>query len=79
MAAGSEAANQPPPSLDAGLVHALSNHLSIILGFVDLVIADVPATHPRHRDLIEIREAALQAAKLIGREPPPSPGRTLRD
>ena len=66
---------RPAPTLDAALVHALSNHLSIILGFVDLVMTDIPTDHPRHRDLIEIREAALQAARLIGREPPPTPSR----
>ena len=58
-----------PGHLDPVIVHALSNHLSVILGFVEIVLADTPKDHPRRSDLIEIRDAALQAATLIGREP----------
>jgi hypothetical protein len=61
---------------DAALVHALSNHLSVILGFVEIVIADTPVDDPRRRDLIEIRDAALAAAAaLIGRGGPPKTGK----
>ncbi len=56
---------------DAAFVHALSNHLSVILGFVEIVIADTPVDHPRRRDLLEIRDAAMAAAALIGRGIPP--------
>ena len=56
---------------DASFVHSLSNHLSVILGFVEIVIADTPADHPHRRDLLEIRDAALAAAALIGRGVPP--------
>jgi hypothetical protein len=56
-----------PPSLDPEIVHALSNHLSVILGFVEIVIADLPEDHPHYRDLVEVRDAALAAAELIGR------------
>ena len=60
---------RPPPKLDAAVVHELSNHLSVILGFVELLLADVTPDHPRYRDLLEIRNAAVQAAILIGRDP----------
>ena len=60
--------------LDPGVVHALSNHLSVILGFVEIVIADTPPDHPWRRDLLEIRDAAMAAATLIGRGPPPPRG-----
>jgi hypothetical protein len=58
-----------PPTLDAEIVHGLSNHLAVILGFVEMVIGETAEDHPRRADLLEIRDAALAAAKLIGREP----------
>ena len=55
------------PPVDDVLLHALSNHLAVILGFVELVLADTPADDPRHADLVEVRRAAVAAAGLIGR------------
>lgn len=57
----------PPPRVDAETAHALSNHLSIILGFVEIVIGATAEGDPRRRDLLEIRDAAVQAAALLGR------------
>ena len=67
-----------PPALDSATVHALSNQLSVILGFVEILLADVPADHPRYQDLIEIRDAAVQAAILIGRDPAHNEAETSR-
>ena len=68
-----------PVRLDPSTVHALSNQLSVILGFVEIVIAQTPDDDPRHSDLIEIREAAIQVAELIGRPTgPDSPARRAR-
>jgi hypothetical protein len=65
-------------TLDARDVHRLSNHLAVIIGFVELLIADAPPGHPHFADLVEIRTAALAAANLIGKTTPPgtatSPG-----
>ncbi len=60
---------QPParPGLDSVAVHALSNHLAVILGFIELVLSETPPDDPRHADLLEIRDAAVEAAKIIGR------------
>lgn len=60
---------RPPSaaSLDGRAVHALSNHLAVILGFIELVLADTSPDDPRRADLIEIRNAAVEAAKIIGR------------
>lgn len=58
-----------PPRLDATTLHALSNQLSVILGFVEIILAQTPHDDPRHRDLVEIRTAAIQAAEVIGRPP----------
>lgn len=57
-------------NLDPTITHALSNQLSVILGFVEIVIAQTSADDPRRRDLVEIRDAAMRAAELIGRPQP---------
>lgn len=50
-------------------MHQLSNHLAVILGFVELILADTPPDNPRYEDLMEIRNAAVDAARLIGASP----------
>ena len=57
------------PRLDGPALHLLSNHLAVILGFVELILADTPPDNPRYEDLVEIRNAAVDAAKLIGTPP----------
>lgn len=57
------------PGLGPDAVHALSNHLSVILGFVELILKDTPQDDPHYADLVEIRDAAMKAANLIN---PPS-------
>jgi hypothetical protein len=67
------AAVSPSSGLDPKTVHALSNHVSVILGFIELVLADTPPEHPHHRDLVEIRDAAVHAAALITGPTEPRP------
>lgn len=55
------------PGLQGPAVHALSNHLAVILGFIELVLTDTKADDPRRADLVEIRDAAMEAARIIGR------------
>jgi signal transduction histidine kinase len=55
------------PGLDADAVHTLSNHLAVILGFVELVLADTGPDDPRHADLVEIRGAAHECARIVNR------------
>lgn len=50
-------------------LHALSNHLAVILGFVELLLAEVPDDSPQRDDLLEIRAAAVEAARVLGRHP----------
>jgi hypothetical protein len=57
----------PPASLDSPGLHALSNHLAVILGFIELVLAETTPDDPRRADLVEIRDAAVAAAHIIGR------------
>jgi hypothetical protein len=54
------------PPLDGPVRHQLSNELAVILGFVELILAETPKDNPRYGDLVEIRNAAVNAAKLIG-------------
>lgn len=52
-------------TLDPEAMHLLSNHLGVILGFVDLVLADTPEGDRRREDLLEIKEAAAAAVALL--------------
>lgn len=57
---------QPPMTLSSETIHVLRNHVGIILGFVDLVLDDTPEEDPRRHDLVEIKQAAVSAAVLLG-------------
>lgn len=57
------------PRLDGPSMHQMSNYLAVILGFVELIIADTPEDAPHYSDLLEVRKAAVEAAKLIGADP----------
>jgi hypothetical protein len=38
----------------------------VILGFIELMLADTPPGDPRRSDLSEVRSAVVAAAQLIG-------------
>ena len=59
--------SSPATTLVGPAVHARSNHLAVILGFIELVLAETGPDDPRRDDLIEIHNAAIEAAKLIAR------------
>jgi len=46
-------------------IHEMKNHLSIVLGFVELLLADMPDGDKRRGDLIEIKQAADRAMTLL--------------
>ncbi len=54
------------PPIDAAALHQLGNHLQVILGFIELILADTPPEDPRFEEFTEIRDAALRAVSLIG-------------
>jgi hypothetical protein len=54
--------------LDADTVHALSNHFAVIIGFVELLLGECPPNDPKRADLLEIRTAAIEAARLLGHD-----------
>jgi hypothetical protein len=43
------------------VLHQLKNHLAIIVGFTDLLLADAPAGDQRTADLLEVHNAARHA------------------
>ena len=49
---------------ESDLVHQLNNHLCIIVGFCDLLLADVPSDDQRHADLLEVQKAARDAMAM---------------
>ena len=54
-------------TLDPEAIHLLSNHLAVIVGFVELMLADAAPSEAHFNDLVEIRAAAVAAANLIAR------------
>jgi hypothetical protein len=53
-------------TLDRVSIHQLGNHLAVIVGFVELMLADAPPDDPHRQDLLDVRAAAVAVAKLIG-------------
>ncbi|MCU1383568.1 MAG: hypothetical protein JWL71_2265 [Acidobacteria bacterium] len=50
---------------NAEVVHQLKNHLAVVVGFCDLLIAEAPDDDPRTADLLEVHKAARQAMALM--------------
>ena len=46
-------------------VHNIRNHLSVILGYCDLLLAEVPPSERKHADITEMRHAAAAALALL--------------
>jgi hypothetical protein len=46
---------------NAEVVHLLKNHLAVIVGYCDLLIADTPDGDPRKADLLDVHKAAREA------------------
>lgn len=54
------------PRVEGEALHQLGNQLQVILGFIELIIADTPPDHLHSEEFVEIRNAALKAVRLIG-------------
>jgi len=50
--------------LAGGVAHDFNNLLQVILGYADLLLLEIPADGPHHRELQHMRDAANQAADL---------------
>lgn len=53
------------PGHEPELLHELKNHLSIIVGFCDMLLADLPEQNPMHADILEVRKAGFAAIALV--------------
>jgi hypothetical protein len=54
---------------DDGLrLHSVINQLSVIIGFCELLLAEIPADDRKHADVLEMRKAAEAAMSLL--DPP---------
>ena len=52
-------------TLGADVVHRLKNHIAIIVGFCDLLLAEVSDDDPHRADIIEVHKAARDAMALL--------------
>jgi hypothetical protein len=50
---------------DGRALHRLKNHLSIVLGFSELLLNEMPPSDSRHADLREIHAAAEAAMRAL--------------
>lgn len=53
------------PAKEDDLIHRLKNHLGIIVGFCDLLLAEFPSDDQRHADLLEVQKAARDAMMMM--------------
>lgn len=49
----------------AALLHAFKNHISVIVGFCDLLLSEIPASDQKHSDILEIRKAGQAAMSIL--------------
>lgn len=52
-------------SPDSRRLHDVRNHLSVIIGYCDLLLAEIPPTDSKHADVTEMRKAASAAMSLV--------------
>ena len=46
-------------------IHQLKNHLSIIIGFCDLLLSDLASDDPKRVDIQEMRKAGQAALEML--------------
>jgi len=46
-------------------IHQLKNHLSIIIGFCDLLLSDMASDDPKRVDIQEMRKAGHAALEML--------------
>lgn len=54
--------------IDVPTEHAINDHLSIVAGFCDLLLADTPEHDPRRADLQEMSRSIRALVALFGRD-----------
>jgi len=46
-------------------LHNIRNQLSVIIGYCDLLVTDIPQGDRKHADIVEMRKAAYAAMQLL--------------
>lgn len=59
----------PSRMLDPETEHTIKNHLAVIVGFCELLLADTPQDDPRHTDLQEMHRSARALMALFRKDP----------
>ena len=54
-----------PQSSEGRRLHNVRNQLSVILGFCDLLLSEIPEHDRKHGDILEMRKAANTALTLL--------------
>jgi hypothetical protein len=52
-------------SATVDVIHRLKNHIAIIVGFTELLIADCADDDPKRADLLEVQKAAHEAMAVM--------------
>ena len=50
---------------DTPVMHEFKNHLSVIIGFCDLLLRDLPEDDPKRADILEMKKAGHAAIALL--------------
>lgn len=58
-------AHAGPHAAESRRLHNIRNQLSVILGFCDLLLGEIPEHDRKHGDLLEMRKAANAALTLL--------------
>ncbi len=53
------------PAPESRRLHNVRNHLSVVIGYCDLLLAELPESDSRHKDILEMRKAAHAAMALL--------------
>lgn len=56
---------RPPRVLDTEAEHTLKNHLAIVVGYCELLLAETPADDPRRDDMAEMHRAATAVLAMF--------------
>jgi len=54
-----------PPRYEPEELHQLKNHLGIVVGFAELLLAEFSDDDPRRGDMLQIQTAAAAAMALL--------------
>ena len=56
-----QGSHRAPPAPESLRLHNVRNQLSIVVGFCDLLLAEIPEHDRKHADLLEMSKAAQTA------------------